>query len=283
MEDRTADLLRARKSTRPEEAHNDDAIEKEKTPVKLEGVQAEVAEITTLLNRIRDNTDHLEKNTAHKRYDGLQKIIEETNVALLEVRGKIAALSKGMNKDEIRKNQYKRLNEQFKTIGQRYKDMQVTYKESLLDSVTNEARVVAPNMTREEVRMLIEQGKDSTFFADKLMGEAHARAKEEYRFITGWYQDLKRLEESMIELHGLFLDVSLQVETQAEQLDQTEKNLDQADADAVEAVKHLGEAKKHAANKRQRRACCCCAVGTAGALAAGGAGAAAYLNGCNIM
>jgi len=265
MEDRTADLLKARKSNRPDEHNNNSSNSSSaSSPPKLEGLQAEVADITMLLNQIRENTDRIAKGSAQKKFDDLQSVIDETNPMLMLVRQKVSELSKGMSKDEIRKTQFKRLNEQFKEIGQRYKDTQEVYRTSLVESVMSEARVVAPKITREEVEALIATGKDSTFFTEKLLGEAHARAKEEYRFISGWYQDLKKLEVSMNELLNLFIDVSVQVEASAPVLDNIEQNLDEANVQSEEAVKHLNKAAGHARAKGRRRACCCCVAGAAG-------------------
>ncbi len=70
----------------------------------------------------------------------------------------------------------------------------------------------------------------------------HAQAKEALIYIENRHRDIMRLEQSIKELHQLFLDMAILVESQGELIDQIEYNVSQSVAYSKEAVKQLNQA-----------------------------------------
>jgi len=81
--------------------------------------------------------------------------------------------------------------------------------------------------------------------------------KLEFPFICTQYKykEILKIEESIKELHQLFLEVAVLVEAQGEMIDHIEHNVNQSVAYTKEAVKALQSANKNA--KKSRKLMCC--------------------------
>ena len=83
--------------------------------------------------------------------------------------------------------------------------------------------------------------------------------KDAYAHAADRYQDVLKLEQSVAELHQLFLDFALLTEQQGEALDQIEyqvraagEYVESGNADIRYAIKYQTELR--------RRYCCCCVI-----------------------
>ncbi len=79
----------------------------------------------------------------------------------------------------------------------------------------------------------------------------HSQAKDALQYIELRHRDVLRLEQSIIELHQLFLDVAMMIENQGEMVDQIEYNVGQSVAYTKEAVSELKKAETHAKKSRK--------------------------------
>ena len=82
-----------------------------------------------------------------------------------------------------------------------------------------------------------------------------AAARNALADIQERHQDIKRLEASISELHQLFLDMSVLVETQGELLDQIEYTVGQSVNYTGKAVEELRTAGKY--QRKVRKKMCC--------------------------
>merc|ERR1712157_304562 len=93
-----------------------------------------------------------------------------------------------------------------------------------------QVHIVKPDATDEEIDAVMrsEGGKDALFKERILAGGINDQVKTTYAKVAGMYQDVLTLEQSVAELHQMFLDFALLTEQQGELLDQIEFNVTQA-------------------------------------------------------
>ena len=108
-----------------------------------------------------------------------------------------------------------------------------------------------PDATNEEIDEAIDSG-DTQIFAKAILDvEKKNQAKNALAYIENKSNDIKRLEQSILELHNLFLDMAILVEAQGELIDQIEYNVTTAVANTSEAVKNLQNANKYQKKSRK--------------------------------
>eukprot|EP01136_Pigoraptor_vietnamica_P021008 Opistho-1_new@70664 len=148
----------------------------------------------------------------------------------------------------VRENQHTILTKKFAVAVKEFNDIQTTYKQKYADRIRRQVRIVKPDATAEEVNSLVEGAGDATnasIFARQILSTSHAEAQQALDDIQERHRELVKLEESIRELHQLFVDVALLVESQGEMVDSIESNVTNA-ADYVEdAEKELGQALRY--------------------------------------
>jgi len=155
---------------------------------------------------------------------------------LKEETGKLRAEAKLNASDvRVRENMNTTLTKKFIDEMKIYQQAQHKYKTDINDKVKRQVRVVKPDATDEEINdvMRSEGGRDALYKKKILAGGVNDEIKTTYAKVAGKYQDVLTLEQSVAELHQMFLDFALLTEQQGELLDEIEFNVNQA-ADYVE-------------------------------------------------
>lgn len=109
------------------------------------------------------------------------------------------------------------------------------YKTDIKNKVKRQVQIIKPDATDEEIDevMRSEGGRDALYKEQVSAGGINDSVKTTYAKVAGKYQDVLALEQSVTELHQMFLDFALLTEQQGELLDQIEYQVKQA-ADYVE-------------------------------------------------
>mmetsp|Transcript_24195 Transcript_24195/g.43722 ORF Transcript_24195/g.43722 Transcript_24195/m.43722 type:complete len:302 (-) Transcript_24195:213-1118(-) len=135
----------------------------------------------------------------------------------------------------IRENLSNTLTRKFVDEMKAYQNSQQKYKEDIKKKVKRQVQIVKPDATDEDVENVLksEGGRDALYKEKILAGGVNDQVKNTYAQVAGKYQDVLTLEQSVAELHQMFLDFALLTEQQGELLDQIEFNVRSA-ADYVE-------------------------------------------------
>ncbi|KAL7569068.1 hypothetical protein ACA910_016911 [Epithemia clementina (nom. ined.)] len=130
----------------------------------------------------------------------------------------------------IRDNLLNTLTRKFIDEMKAYQGAQQKYKTDIKKKVTRQVQIVKPDATEEEIDevMRSEGGRDSLYRERILAGGVNDQVKTSYAKVAGKYQDVLALEQSVAELHQMFLDFALLTEQQGELLDQIEFQVKQA-------------------------------------------------------
>lgn len=184
----------------------------------------------------------------------IQQLIDETSRMSQEVRSRLENLkvnndayakSKSATPTElrIRQNMQGTLTQKFVELMQEYQEIQTDYKNKYKDRMVRQYKIVKPEASPDEIDEAIESGDSSKVFVDQILdAHLHTQAKNALAYIQDRHRDILRLEQSIRELHQLFVDMSILVAAQGELLDQIEYNVNQSVAYTTDGVDELRKA-----------------------------------------
>lgn len=176
----------------------------------------------------------------------IKSLIQETNIkakngkkvlSLLREENKEYEENKVINVSDLRKreNLVNTLTRKFIDEMKEYQNTQQSYKVIIQKRAVQQIKYVKEDATPEEVEEIMksEGGREGLYQQSILQGGVNESIKQTYTKVAGKYQDILALEQSVAELHQMFLDFALLTEQQGELIDQIEFNVKSA-ADYVE-------------------------------------------------
>lgn len=158
-------------------------------------------------------------------------------LSLLREENKKYEEDKAINVSDLRKreNLCNTLTRKFIDEMKEYQNAQQTYKVNIRNKAVQQIKFVKEDATPEEVEEIMKSdgGREGLYQQSILQGGVNESIKQTYTKVAGKYQDILALEQSVAELHQMFLDFALLTEQQGELIDQIEFNVKSA-ADYVE-------------------------------------------------
>lgn len=237
-----------------------------------------VSEVKSKLSQLKRNTTLLEQKHSEnlstvsaeqskQKHEELERIMKETEKLCQDI-GKslkqmdadnkklISAVGKNSSEVRIRTNMHATLTKKFMDSAVTYQDLNTKYKSKYEDRFNRQTRIVNPNASDEDLERMREN--PNQIFTDAILKQGHQEAQAALAEVQERHYDIIRLEQSIQELHQLFLDMSVLVETQGEMLDQIEYNIQQAETYTRAGVVELGKAQEY--QKKSRKFMCCSIV-----------------------
>eukprot|EP00742_Colponemidia_sp_Colp-10_P001072 GILJ01001162.1.p1 GENE.GILJ01001162.1~~GILJ01001162.1.p1 ORF type:complete len:345 (+),score=58.92 GILJ01001162.1:95-1036(+) len=235
-----------------------------------------IGAVKNSMNVIKANTERIRKlkdqavrvtlpEQEKKISTELQQIIDETNVTAQSLKNSLEQMKsdntefdakhKNTSESRIRANMLQTTTRKFKEYLQEYQKVQTEYKSKVRQKVERQIKIVEPNATQEEVDQVVQSGDVGSVFRSKIMEGAHEQLKNAVADIQDKYRDIRKLEQSVTELHQTFLDLALLVESQGEILDQIEYSVGMAKEYTEKAEKELIKAKKYSQGARKKMCC----------------------------
>jgi len=216
----------------------------------IELVQKEIGSITKATSDIERINEQAQKAlTTEKETElsrKLRKVIDSSNKRAKGAKNLLGELKKE-NEDlkekkevpssdmRVRENLLNTLTRKFIDEMKLYQGAQTKYKADIQKKMRRQVKVVKPNATEDEIEEVLKSpgGRDELYKATILAGGVNDDIKTATAKVAGKYQDVKALEQSVQELHQMFLDFALLVEQQGELLNNIEHQVRQA-ADHIE-------------------------------------------------
>lgn len=185
-----------------------------------------MAIIKKAANKVRSQLKSIEQNIEHD---------EQTDRTSAEIR--------------IKKTQSSTLSRKFVEVMTEYNKTQTDYRERCKGRIKRQLEITGKATTNEELESMIESGNPQIFTQGIVMDSA--QAKQTLADIEARHADIMKLENSIKELHDMFMDMAMLVESQGEMIDRIEYNVEQsvdfietAKQDTKRAVKYQSEARK---------------------------------------
>lgn len=220
-------------------------VDKEIFFTAVEKIKVDIGHIVQATADVERINEQAQKATTtlreHELSRKLRKTIDTTNKQAKAAKNMMGELKKENEKLKIkgelkasdvrlRENLLNTLTRKFIDEMKAYQAAQQKYKADIERKMKRQVRVIKPDATDEEVDIIAnsEGGRDEFFQQMVLAGGVN----EEITLITARiedkYQDIKALEQSVAELHQMFLDFALIVEQQGEVLNNIELQVRQA-------------------------------------------------------
>jgi len=265
--DRLAELRRVR-------AHSEDgddvdvAINMDAGGAFMEEFFEQVEEIRTNIEKIAANVEEVKKKHSailsapqpdDKDKEELEELMAEIKKTANKVRGKLKVIEQNIEQEEnsnrtsadlrIRKTQHATLSRRFVEVMSDYNTTQTDYRERCKGRIQRQLEITGRSVQNEELENMLESGNPAIFTQGIIMETQ--QAKQSLADIEARHRDIIKLENSIRELHDMFMDMAMLVESQGEMIDRIEFNVeksvdyvDTAVADTKKALKYQSKARR---------------------------------------
>lgn len=168
-----------------------------------------------------------------------------------------AALKKDKSSSEaenrIRANLYTVQTRRFMDAMRKYQKIQQTYKADIKKKVKRQVQIVKPDATEDEINMVLRSSDSGSVYKAAILQGTADPIRDAYANCHEKYQDIVRLEQSVAELHQMFLDLALLVDQQGEMLDQIEYQVKSAGEYIESGNEQLSKAINHQSCLRKKK------------------------------
>lgn len=234
--------------------------------------EAEIERIQNEANTIRTKAQELTRLSKEctvatneqlsKKQKQANAIIDEATKLIVGSKDKLEQLknAKAANNSEqkIRKNMHSATAKKFVDAGKEFQSAQEDFEKVLKDRFARQCKIVKPDITGEEMQVIIDSG-DTQVFQVAALDARQEQATQALKYIEHRHGELLHLQQSIREMHQLFVDMAVLVESQGEMLRNIEDNVQQANVDVKKGTDDMREALKLQKSARKKM-CCCCVV-----------------------
>ncbi|KAK7864766.1 hypothetical protein R5R35_012262 [Gryllus longicercus] len=269
----TKDRLAALKAAQSD----DDDVGPDEHAVDVEGRDgfmddffADVEEIREMIEKIQNNVEEVKKKhsdilsapqTDEKVKQGLEDLMSDIKKTANKVRTKLKTIEHNIEQEEhnkkssadlrIRKTQHSTLSRKFVEVMTEYNRTQTDYRERCKGRIQRQLEITGRTTTNEELEDMLEQGNPAVFTQGIIMETQ--QAKQTLADIEARHADIIKLETSIRELHDMFMDMAMLVESQGELVDNVEYHVSQAKEMVDEAKEQVGKAIQYQTSARKKK------------------------------
>ncbi|XP_010835750.1 PREDICTED: syntaxin-1B [Bison bison bison] len=250
----------------------------------------QVEEIRGCIEKLSEDVEQVKKqhsailaapNPDEKTKQELEDLTTDIKKTANKVRSKLKAIEQSIEQEEglnrssadlrIRKTQHSTLSRKFVEVMTEYNATQSKYRDRCKDRIQRQLEITGRTTTNEELEDMLESGKLAIFTDDIKMDSQ--MTKQALNEIETRHNEIIKLETSIRELHDMFVDMAMLVESQGEMIDRIEYNVEHS-VDYVErAVSDTKKAVKYQSKARRKKIMiiiCCVVLGVVLASSIGG-------------
>ncbi|XP_014480618.1 PREDICTED: syntaxin-1A isoform X3 [Dinoponera quadriceps] len=230
---------------------------------------AEVEDIREMIDRIQTNVDDVKKKhsailsaptTDEKIKMELEDLMSDIKKTANKVRAKLKVIEQNIETEEhtnkssadlrIRKTQHSTLSRKFVEVMTEYNRTQTDYRERCKGRIQRQLEITGKVTTNEELEEMLEQGNPAVFTQGIIMETQ--QAKQTLADIEARHNDIIKLENSIRELHDMFMDMAMLVESQGEMIDRIEYHVEHAVDYVQTATQDTKKALKYQSKARRK-------------------------------
>jgi len=177
-------------------------------------------------------TDDKVKDELEERMAEIKKTAQKVRQKLKEIEALIAsyrlenqeALAKYENVEfRIKKILFSYLSHYFTDIMAMYNSVQIEHRENCKGRITRQLEITGKKTDEDEIERMLESGNPQIFTEGILMETKIA--KQTLADIEARHKDILKLEQSIKELHDMFMDMAMLVESQGKMIDNIESSV----------------------------------------------------------
>ncbi|XP_055374637.1 syntaxin-1A [Condylostylus longicornis] len=267
--DRLAALVAAQ-SDEDEAGPDDVAVNVENRDGFMDDFFNEVEEIREMIDKIQANVEEVKKKHSailsapqsdEKTKQELEDLMADIKKTANRVRGKLKGIEQKIEQEEqankssadlrIRKTQHSTLSRKFVEVMTEYNRTQTDYRERCKGRIQRQLEITGRTTTNEELEDMLEQGNPAVFTQGIIMETQ--QAKQTLADIEARHADIIKLETSIRELHDMFMDMAMLVESQGEMIDRIEYHVEHAMDYVQTATQDTKKALKYQSKARRKK------------------------------
>ncbi|XP_071214172.1 syntaxin-1A-like isoform X1 [Salvelinus alpinus] len=284
MKDRTQELRQGKETEEEEEV----AVGMDKG--FMDEFFEQVEEIRVFIESLAEKVEEVKRkhsailaapNPDEKTKGDLEVLMTDIKKLANKVRSKLKSIQQTIEQEEsqnkssadlrIRKTQHSTLSRKFVEVMSEYNATQSDYRERCKGRIQRQLEITGRNTTNEELESMLESDNPAIFTSGIVMdSNITQQAMNE---IETRHTEIIKLENSIRELHDMFMDMAMLVESQGEMIDRIEYNVEHS-VDYVErAVSDTKKAVKYQSKARRKKILiiiCCVILGIVIASTIGG-------------
>jgi len=230
----------------------------------------EVEDIRENIGKIQNNVEEVKRKhssilsapqTDEKMKQELEDLMADIKKTANKVRAKLKVIEQSIEQEEnvnkasadlrIRKTQHSTLSRKFVEVMTEYNRTQTDYRERCKGRIQRQLEIQGRGCTNEELENMLEQGNPSVFTQGIMMDTA--QAKQTLADIEARHADIIKLETSIKELHDMFMDMAMLVESQGEMIDRIEYHVEHAVDYVQTATQDTKKALKYQSKARRKK------------------------------
>uniref|UniRef100_A0A7N4P3V0 Syntaxin-1A n=1 Tax=Sarcophilus harrisii TaxID=9305 RepID=A0A7N4P3V0_SARHA len=228
----------------------------------------QVEEIRGFIDKISENVEEVKRkhsailaapNPDEKTKEELEELMSDIKKTANKVRSKLKSIEQSIEQEEglnrssadlrIRKTQHSTLSRKFVEVMSEYNATQSDYRERCKGRIQRQLEITGRTTTSEELENMLESGNPAIFASGIIMDSNIT--KQALSEIETRHSEIIKLENSIRELHDMFTDMAMLVESQGEMIDRIEYNVEhsvdyveRAVSDTKKAVKYQSKARR---------------------------------------
>uniref|UniRef100_A0A8C9VUD3 Syntaxin-1A n=1 Tax=Scleropages formosus TaxID=113540 RepID=A0A8C9VUD3_SCLFO len=219
-------------------------------------------------------------NPDEKTKAELEQLMTDIKKLANKVRSKLKSIEQTIEQQEgtnrsadlrIRKTQHSTLSRKFVEVMSEYNATQSDYRERCKGRIQRQLEITGRNTTNEELESMLESDNPAIFTSGIIMdSNITQQAMNE---IETRHTEIIKLENSIRELHDMFMDMAMLVESQGELVNSIEKNVQSTEdyvGQAMEETKKAIPKRKGSRRKKIMIIICCVVLGIIIASTVGG-------------
>eukprot|EP00095_Tigriopus_kingsejongensis_P009781 maker-scaffold808_size94304-snap-gene-0.21 protein:Tk09781 transcript:maker-scaffold808_size94304-snap-gene-0.21-mRNA-1 annotation:"syntaxin-1a isoform x1" len=254
---------------------DDDDIGGEDMAVNMDGGKMdeffqEVEEIRENIDKIQNNVEEVKRKHSailsapqndEKMKQDLEDLMSDIKKTANKVRAKLKVIEQNIEAEEninkasadlrIRKTQHSTLSRKFVEVMTEYNRTQTDYRERCKNRIQRQMEISGRTTTDAELEEMLEQGNSAVFTQGIIMDTA--AAKQTLADIEARHADIIKLEHSIKELHDMFMDMAMLVESQGEMIDRIEYHVEHAVDYVQTATQDTKKALKYQSKARRKK------------------------------
>ncbi|XP_026855136.1 syntaxin-3a isoform X4 [Electrophorus electricus] len=260
--------------------HDDEDVEiAVDNPAFMDEFFGQIEDIKISIDKIDENVAEVKKlysvilsapTSDQKTQDDLEALTNDIKKMANNARNKLKTIERNLEADEeqrvsadmrIRKSQHAVLSRKFVDVMTKYNEAQVDFREKSKGRIQRQLEITGKATTDEELEEMLEGGNAAVFTAGIVDLGISKQALNE---IESRHKDIVRLEGSIKELHDMFVDIAMLVESQGGMIDRIESNMDQSVGFVERAVADTKKAAKFQQETRRKKMMimlCCVILG----------------------
>ncbi|XP_023184360.1 syntaxin-3-like isoform X2 [Xiphophorus maculatus] len=228
---------------------------------------SQIEDIRNSIDKIDENVAEVKKlysvilsapTSDQKTQDDLESITNNIKKMANNARNKLKTIERNLESEQqervsadmrIRKSQHAVLSRKFVEVMTKYNEAQVDFRERSKGRIQRQLEITGQAKTDEELEEMLESGNAAVFTAGIVDSGISKQALSE---IESRHKDIVRLESSIKELHDMFVDIAMLVESQGEIIDNIEQNVSQSVDHIIKAKEEIKRAERYQSKARKK-------------------------------